>query len=302
MSKGARAIRGSCHCGQVVFEIAGRTGPMGSCHCSRCRKHTGSAFHTLVLVRRDAFRFVAGASSVRRFDDPDPRFALGRCFCTTCGASLGEPNGADVFPISAALLDDDPGRPMSGHEWVADKAPWFALCDAAPRFRRDFPTKDGPPLEPDSDPRCALAADPPANDATDRWRGSCLCGAIAYSVAGPMLGVGHCHCLDCRKTQGSAFATNGTVVRERFEIERGAEFVAEYASSPGKFRCFCQHCGSKLWARFDAYPAILRIRLGSLDDDPGARPDGHYWLAEKAPWMIVDDVLPHYATEPEEAL
>jgi hypothetical protein len=122
--------------------------------------------------------------------------------------------------------------------------------------------------------------------------GSCLCRAVRYEVRGRIGPVGNCHCADCRKAQGAAFATNGPVRTTYFTLVSGSEHVAEYESSPGKFRCFCRSCGSPLWSRRDAAPDELRLRLGLLDGDPGRRPLAHVWVAEKAPWHEITDALP----------
>lgn len=131
-------IRGSCHCGGVAFEIRGKPGPMGHCHCTRCRKACGGAFWTALLVRAADFRYVRGRELVERYV-PDPPYRHVRCFCRRCGCFLGEPDSGERFPISAAILDDDPGSRPQGHEWVADGAPWYEIEDDLPRFERGFP-------------------------------------------------------------------------------------------------------------------------------------------------------------------
>ncbi len=74
--------------------------------------------------------------------------------------------------------------------------------------------------------------------------GSCLCGAVSYEIDAPIESASHCHCSQCRKAHGAAFATYGKVRREAFRYVAGADAVAEYHSSPGVTRTFCRHCGS----------------------------------------------------------
>ncbi|MGH7288402.1 MAG: GFA family protein [Myxococcota bacterium] len=131
-------IRGSCLCGAVRFEIAGRPLWMTWCHCSRCRKVGGMAN---VTVRAEQFLWVQGRELVARYQ-PEPPFHLVRCFCRVCGSYLGEPDtNAKGFPIAASALDDDPRvRPVL-HEYVAAKAPWYEILDGLPQF-------PGPPPGP----------------------------------------------------------------------------------------------------------------------------------------------------------
>lgn len=134
-------ISGSCHCGGVRFEITGRAGPMGHCHCSRCRKATGAAYHTLVLVRRRYLRWLSGRELVAAWQPPPPFDAV-RSFCRRCGCSLGDlTSDGDPIPVSAAILDGDPGRHPGGHEWVGSMAPWYEIEDALPRFDEGFPAE-----------------------------------------------------------------------------------------------------------------------------------------------------------------
>lgn len=128
-------------------------------------------------------------------------------------------------------------------------------------------------------------------------RGSCLCGTVRYEVDGPMGRVGHCHCTMCRKQHGAAFATYGRVATADLRWT-GEEALVRYASSPEVQRWFCGRCGSSLvWAR-PAHPDTVELALGTLDDDPGVRPELHLFVADKAPWDTITDGLPAFDTWP----
>jgi hypothetical protein len=131
--------------------------------------------------------------------------------------------------------------------------------------------------------------------------GSCLCQGIKFRVSGKLGPAVFCHCRQCQKSNGTAFATTAPVRARYFEITEGRELVREYESSPGKFRAFCSICGSPLYSRRPAEPDTLRLRLGTLDDDPGRRPLVHVWTGAKAPWFDITDALPqHEAGGPSE--
>jgi hypothetical protein len=105
--------------------------------------------------------------------------------------------------------------------------------------------------------------------------GSCLCGAIRYSVRGEPVHVGRCHCADCRKESGSAFTVYAQWPRAAFELE------GELATYEG--RSFCPRCGSRLMCLDDE---IVELLLGSLDDAPFAlRPEAEIWIKRREPWL-----------------
>lgn len=122
--------------------------------------------------------------------------------------------------------------------------------------------------------------------------GSCLCGGVRYEISGPLSSALYCHCAQCRKASGSSFATNASVARRDFAFIAGEELLGEFESSPGQVRCFCRRCGSPLVKRNAAKPEELRVRMGTLDGDPGIRIAAHIFAASKAPWTELSDGLP----------
>ena len=124
--------------------------------------------------------------------------------------------------------------------------------------------------------------------------GGCLCEGVRFRIHGKLGPAGFCHCKQCQRASGSAFAANAPVRTRYLELSSGSELVKEYESSPGKFRAFCGRCGSPIYSRRDSEPELRRIRLGSLDSDPERRPLGHVWVDSKAPWYSIDDSLPQY--------
>ena len=121
--------------------------------------------------------------------------------------------------------------------------------------------------------------------------GGCLCGGVRYEITGPVGSAVMCHCSMCRRASGSAFAVNAGVRADGFRVVAGADVMREFESSPGKFRVFCSRCGSPLYGRWEAHPEFVRIRLGTLDGDPGVRPVMHVWVGARAPWFEIADSL-----------
>jgi hypothetical protein len=124
--------------------------------------------------------------------------------------------------------------------------------------------------------------------------GSCQCGAVRIRVDGKLGPVVYCHCAQCRRANGSAFAANANVRARYLQLE-GRDAIREYESSPGKFRAFCSRCGSPVYSRTSSEADIFRLRLGLLDGDPGRRSVAHAFVGSKAEWFeLPDDGLPRY--------
>ncbi|MEQ8484399.1 MAG: GFA family protein [Pseudomonadales bacterium] len=127
-------------------------------------------------------------------------------------------------------------------------------------------------------------------------KGSCLCGAVTYEVAGSALSLGHCHCHMCQKFHGAPFGSYVRVTASELRILTGAERVVEYRSSPQVTRSFCGRCGSPLLFQVDGRSSV-GVAAGSLDGDPGVRPSYQIWTASKAPWWELDPGVPAFAAD-----
>ena len=129
-----------------------------------------------------------------------------------------------------------------------------------------------------------------------RFRGSCLCGRIIFSVDRFNPQAGHCHCSMCRKFHGAPFATLGSVPAESFHWIQGEENVKDFTAENGTIRSFCPNCGSSL---FFASPGmtnnVVEVALGVFDDDIPVVPDVHIYLDSGANWVTPSDDLPKFA-------
>lgn len=129
-------------------------------------------------------------------------------------------------------------------------------------------------------------------------RGSCLCGAVGFVITAPIVNMGYCHCSMCRRQHGSAFSIYCETSATGYRIERGADAIVHYVSSPGIERRFCGRCGSKLSYHAAVAPTQVWIAAGALDDDPGVRPSYHIFTGAKADWFEITDDLPQHAAFP----
>lgn len=127
-------LHGSCLCGGVRFEVIEPFTSANHCHCSRCRKHSGTFGGTQARVPRSGFRLLAGEELIRVFRPEGGRV---KAFCSVCGSSLfGRewPEGDEVS-IRLGALDGDPGIRPELHTFVGSRAPWGEISDdGLPRF------------------------------------------------------------------------------------------------------------------------------------------------------------------------
>jgi hypothetical protein len=126
------------------------------------------------------------------------------------------------------------------------------------------------------------------------YKGSCLCGKITYEITGPIRNIVYCHCSQCRKAQGSAFATNGIVDSGHFQLITGEGLLTGYESTPGQTKYFCSHCGSPIISRTATKPDQVRVRIGTIESEITERPMAHIFVDSKADWEDISDDLPRY--------
>jgi len=123
---------GSCLCGAVRYEISGELGAFGYCHCTSCRKASGSAHAANAPVERSRFR-LASADTLREFESSPGKF---RSFCGRCGSPIYAYLSAspDLLRIRLGSLDTPFSKQPQAHTWVSDKAPWEPIEGSLPQF------------------------------------------------------------------------------------------------------------------------------------------------------------------------
>jgi hypothetical protein len=131
-------------------------------------------------------------------------------------------------------------------------------------------------------------------DMETKLEGGCLCGAIRYSVSGPALDTGSCHCRTCRRASSAPELPFAQFATSAFAITRG--YPARYRSSPEVVRTFCRTCGSPLTYQHNGKPDRLDIMICSLDDPDRLPPAYRVWTSHKPSWAVVGDELPAFAT------
>lgn len=127
-------LRGSCLCGAVTYEVRAPFLRFAHCHCSRCRKATGSAHATNLYASPDRFAWTAGEEHVVRFDLPTAK-SFATTFCRLCGSPLPHhTRSRRELVVPAGSLDDEPSLRPNARIFVDSTAPWACATDDVPGF------------------------------------------------------------------------------------------------------------------------------------------------------------------------
>ena len=125
-------LTGSCLCGGVRYEIDGTLGAVTNCHCSLCRKMSGSAFASGTTIAAASFRFIAGQELLKEWRSSPGNH---RVFCGRCGSPIlkRKDKNPEHIRFRPGTLDSDPGVRVSKHLHVSSKAPWVEIKDDLPQ-------------------------------------------------------------------------------------------------------------------------------------------------------------------------
>jgi hypothetical protein len=128
---GSRRLSGKCFCGAVQYSVADEFVYAANCHCSNCRRTTGSAFKPFAGIEREKLVLTKGEGDLLIFGDEHGNDT----HCKLCGSLVYSVvrAGAYVHVAMGTLIDDPTIRP-SAHIFVGSKAPWFTITDDLPQY------------------------------------------------------------------------------------------------------------------------------------------------------------------------
>ena len=132
--------QGSCLCGRVTVEVSSAIESIIHCHCSKCRKNSGTAFATNGFVKSDGLKLLTGADNLGHYETSAGKV---RHFCRTCASPIYSSNDSDPgrFRLRLGILDSPISeRPMS-HNFVSSKANCEDLDADLPRYDTFEPTR-----------------------------------------------------------------------------------------------------------------------------------------------------------------
>lgn len=127
-----KILNGQCLCQSVQYSVSDEFSYAMNCHCSQCRRATGSAFKAFGGIEANKFRITAGESHILKFGndvDFDAR-------CAKCGSLLfSSVQDGQFVHVTYGTLTDNPSLKPKMHIYVGSKASWFEITDQLPQFK-----------------------------------------------------------------------------------------------------------------------------------------------------------------------
>lgn len=125
-------MRGKCLCGAVNFELKGAIPNLYQCHCSLCRRATGSSANAALRIEAGQFAWIDGADQITEFETDG---GYKSHFCRRCGSPVPNPTaGGSLYWVPAGLLEDGGGIRLAAHLYVDSRAGWDEIAAAGEHF------------------------------------------------------------------------------------------------------------------------------------------------------------------------
>src|SRR5262245_53584270 len=123
--------------------------------------------------------------------------------------------------------------------------------------------------------------------------GGCSCGSIRYRLTDEPMFVNCCHCLNCQRQTGSAFAINLLIETDRIEMLAGEPEPVDVPRDDGSPQRIyrCPDCQVAVFSEY-GWPEVKFVRGGTLDEPSSIAPDVHIFTKSKVPWVELPDGVP----------
>ncbi len=129
--------KGECNCGAVAFEITSELPGVIVCHCSICRRATGSNGIAVTVVDNAAFRWLRGEDQVTSWKKPDADWEM--WFCRTCGSPVpGRNDESRMFVPAGLIMEGGESLEVTHHIFVDSRAAWDEIGDAGKQCSAAF--------------------------------------------------------------------------------------------------------------------------------------------------------------------
>jgi hypothetical protein len=130
-------VRGECNCGAVQFEIDADLSGIFVCHCSICRRATGSNGIAVVVFPNDQLRWVRGQELIATWKKPGTEWQT--WFCSVCGSPVpGENDATTMFAPAGSITHGGDALSVTHHIWVGSKAAWDEIGGAGQQHTGGF--------------------------------------------------------------------------------------------------------------------------------------------------------------------
>jgi hypothetical protein len=131
---------------------------------------------------------------------------------------------------------------------------------------------------------------------TEELDGGCACGAVRYRLRSVPMIVHCCHCRDCQRQTGGAFALNALIEADRVALLSGEPVPVSMPTDSGRphdiYRC--PACQVAVWSDYGRRPGLRFVRVATLDDPDRLPPDVHIYTRSKLPWLKLPEGVPAF--------
>ena len=122
------------------------------------------------------------------------------------------------------------------------------------------------------------------------YTGGCQCGSVSYVVTAEPISVSACHCTECQRQSGSAFAMSMPVKKDSLTVTGPTKQFTRVADSGNEVTgVFCPECGVRIYHVLRSAPDVASIKPGTLDDTSWLRPSAFIWMRSAQGWVSVPD-------------
>jgi hypothetical protein len=117
--------------------------------------------------------------------------------------------------------------------------------------------------------------------------GGCFCSAVRYRLTSAPMFTNCCHCTDCQKQTGGAFAINALIEADRVELLAAEPVAIAMPTDSGRphdiYRC--PRCQTAVWSDYGRRGVMVFVRVSTLDDPTQITPDAHIFTRSKVAWV-----------------
>lgn len=134
------------------------------------------------------------------------------------------------------------------------------------------------------------------NEGKTQLTGGCACGAVRYRFASAPMFVNCCHCRNCQRQTGGAFAINALIETDRVALLSGDPRPIAVPTESGRpHRIFrCAACQTAVWSEYGGVAKLRFVRVTTLDDPTALKPDAHIYVRSKLPWVTLPAGVPAF--------
>jgi hypothetical protein len=131
---------------------------------------------------------------------------------------------------------------------------------------------------------------------TEGLEGRCACGQVRYRLGRAPMFVHCCHCLDCQRQTGGAFALNALIEASQVTTLCGETHVTRMPTDSGLPHDVhrCPTCETALWSTYGGRAAVRFVRIGTLETPSALSPDVHIFTRSRVSWVALPADVPAF--------